>query len=97
MNVSAKVFEPTRADLLSEAVHQNRALSPAGPTPLPDLENVQIPAAGTLRVDLDAKGAAGLPIFLESSTAVVAERLIGAPAGQPGVAITRGIPSVNAG
>ena len=30
MNVSAKVFEPTSADLLSEAVHQNRALSPAG-------------------------------------------------------------------
>jgi S-adenosylmethionine-diacylglycerol 3-amino-3-carboxypropyl transferase len=30
VNVSAKVFEPTSADLLSEAVHQNRALSPAG-------------------------------------------------------------------
>ncbi len=30
MNASAKVFEPTSADLLSEAVHQNRALSPAG-------------------------------------------------------------------
>ena len=30
MNVSAKVFEPTSVDLLSEAVHQNRALSAAG-------------------------------------------------------------------
>jgi S-adenosylmethionine-diacylglycerol 3-amino-3-carboxypropyl transferase len=30
VNVSAKVFEPTSADLLSEAVHQNRAFSPAG-------------------------------------------------------------------
>jgi S-adenosylmethionine-diacylglycerol 3-amino-3-carboxypropyl transferase len=30
VNVSAKVFEPTSADLLSEAVHQNRAWSPAG-------------------------------------------------------------------
>jgi S-adenosylmethionine-diacylglycerol 3-amino-3-carboxypropyl transferase len=30
VNVAAKVFEPTSADLLSEAVHQNRALSPAG-------------------------------------------------------------------
>ena len=30
MNVSAKVFEPTSIDLLSEAVHQNRALSTAG-------------------------------------------------------------------
>ncbi|HEY8194751.1 MAG TPA: DUF3419 family protein, partial [Hyphomicrobium sp.] len=30
MNVYAKVFEPTSAALLSEAVHQNRALSPAG-------------------------------------------------------------------
>jgi S-adenosylmethionine-diacylglycerol 3-amino-3-carboxypropyl transferase len=30
VNVSAKVFEPTSAALLSEAVHQNRALSPAG-------------------------------------------------------------------
>ena len=30
MNASAKVFEPTSADLLSEAVHQNNALSPAG-------------------------------------------------------------------
>ncbi len=30
MNATAKVFEPTSADLLSEAVHQNRALSPAG-------------------------------------------------------------------
>jgi S-adenosylmethionine-diacylglycerol 3-amino-3-carboxypropyl transferase len=30
VNVSAKVFEPTGIDLLSEAVHQNRALSTAG-------------------------------------------------------------------
>lgn len=30
MNVTAKVFEPTSSDLLSEAVHQNGALSPAG-------------------------------------------------------------------
>ncbi len=30
VNVSAKVFEPTSADLLSEAVHQNKALTPAG-------------------------------------------------------------------
>ena len=30
MNASAKVFEPTNIDLLSEAVHQNRALSFAG-------------------------------------------------------------------
>lgn len=30
MNVSAKTFEPTSIDLLSEAVHQNRALSAAG-------------------------------------------------------------------
>jgi len=30
VNASAKVFEPTSADLLSEAVHQNNALSPAG-------------------------------------------------------------------
>jgi S-adenosylmethionine-diacylglycerol 3-amino-3-carboxypropyl transferase len=30
VNATAKVFEPTSADLLSEAVHQNRALSPAG-------------------------------------------------------------------
>ena len=30
MNATAKAFEPTSASLLSEAVHQNRALSPAG-------------------------------------------------------------------
>ncbi|WP_045836939.1 DUF3419 family protein [Hyphomicrobium sp. 99] len=30
MNATAKVFEPTSSDLLSEAVHQNSALSPAG-------------------------------------------------------------------
>lgn len=30
MNLTAKAFEPTSADLLREAVHQNSALSPAG-------------------------------------------------------------------
>jgi S-adenosylmethionine-diacylglycerol 3-amino-3-carboxypropyl transferase len=30
LNATAKIFEPTSADLLSEAVHQNSALSPAG-------------------------------------------------------------------
>jgi S-adenosylmethionine-diacylglycerol 3-amino-3-carboxypropyl transferase len=30
VNISAKAFEPTSIDLLSEAVHQNRALSAAG-------------------------------------------------------------------
>ena len=30
MTISAKAFEPARVDLLSEAVHQNRALSTAG-------------------------------------------------------------------
>jgi hypothetical protein len=74
-----------------------RVLGPAGLTPLVGLDGIELAPAGTLRIDLDEKGAAGVPVFVESSVAVVAERVIGAPAGQPGVAITRGIPSLPAG
>ena len=74
-----------------------RVLGPAGLTPLAGLDGIELAPAGTLRIDLDEKGAAGVPVFVESSVAVVAERVIGAPAGQPGVAITRGIPSLPAG
>lgn len=80
-----------------KAVVTVRVLGPAGPAPLAGLDGVEVAPAGTLRVDLDEKGAAGVPVFVESSVDVVAERLIGAPAGQPGVSITRGIPSLPAG
>jgi hypothetical protein len=72
-----------------------KALGPAGPTPLPGLNGVTLASAGTLRVDLDQKGAAGLPVFVESSVDVVAERITGAPAGKPGVGIARGIPTLS--
>ncbi len=73
------------------------ALGPAGFTPLPGLEDVTLPAAGTLRVDLDEKGASGLPVSVTATTDVVVERIVGAPVGQPGISITRGVPTLSAG
>jgi hypothetical protein len=69
------------------------ALGLTGFSPIAGLESLNIPAAGVLRIDLDERGVAGVPILVESTYDVVAERVIGAPAGQPGISITRGIPT----
>ena len=71
-----------------------RALGPAGFMAVSGLESVKVPAAGTLRVDLDEKGLAGLPIIVDGTVSVVAERVIAAPAGQLGIGVSRGIPTI---
>jgi hypothetical protein len=68
------------------------ALGPAGFTVVPGLEDLPLPAAGLVRIDLDERGLAGVPLVVEGAQEVVAERLVGAPVGQPGISISRGIP-----
>jgi hypothetical protein len=69
------------------------SLGPAGFTPLTGLDDVTLAAAGTLRVDLDELGAAGIPISVEATEQVAVERIVGAPVGQTGISIARGIPT----
>ena len=72
------------------------ALGPAGFTVVPGLEDMAIPAAGLVRIDLDERGLAGVPLVVEGALEVVAERVVGAPVGQPGISISRGIPYLGA-
>ena len=72
------------------------ALGPAGFTVVSGLEDMAIPAAGLVRIDLDERGLAGVPLVVEGALEVVAERVVGAPVGQPGISISRGIPYLGA-
>ncbi len=72
------------------------ALGPAGFTVVPGLEDMAVPAAGLIRIDLDERGLAGVPLVVEGALEVVAERVVGAPVGQPGISISRGIPYLGA-
>lgn len=65
-----------------------------GLTPVKGLENVVIAAGAVQTFDLAAAGASAVPITVDGSGAIVAERLILAPSGRRGAAFALGIPAL---
>jgi hypothetical protein len=70
------------------------SVGPGGLTPLTSLDNVSIGAGAVQSLDLSAAGASAVPIVVDATGAVVAERLILAPSGRRGAAFALGIPAI---
>jgi hypothetical protein len=68
------------------------SLSAAGETPVPDLQNVQLPAGAAIQLPLQDRGVAGQPIVVTADGQVVVEQFVVPPAGSPGAWSTLGVP-----
>jgi hypothetical protein len=68
------------------------SLGAAGETPVPDLQNLQLPAGGTLQVALQDHGVGGQPVVVTADGQVVVEQFVVPPAGSPGAWATLGVP-----
>jgi len=68
------------------------SLGAAGETPVPDLQNLQLPAGGAVQLPLQDRGVAGQPIVVTADGQVVVEQFVVPPAGSPGAWSTLGVP-----
>jgi hypothetical protein len=68
------------------------SLSAAGETPVPDLQNVQVPAGGAIQIALQDHGVAGQPVVVTADGQVVVEQFVTPASGSPGAWSTLGVP-----
>jgi hypothetical protein len=68
------------------------SLGAAGETPVPDLQNLQVPAGGAVQVALQDHGVGGQPVVVTADGQVVVEQFVVPAAGSPGAWSTLGVP-----
>jgi hypothetical protein len=69
------------------------SLGAAGETPVPALQNVQVPAGGAIAIPLQDHGMAGQPVVVTADGQVVVEQFVVPPAGTAGAWSTLGVPA----
>jgi hypothetical protein len=67
-------------------------LGAAGETPVADLQNLQVPAGGTVQIPLQDHGAGGQPVVVSADSQVVVEQFVLPAAGSPGGWSSLGVP-----
>jgi hypothetical protein len=67
-------------------------LGTAGESPVPDLQNLQVPAGAAVQLPLQDHGVAGQPVVVTADGQVVVEQFVVPPAGSPGAWSTLGVP-----
>jgi hypothetical protein len=67
-------------------------LGAAGETPIADLQNVQLPAGGSVQIPLEDHGAAAGPVVVKAEGQVVVEQFVLPPVGTAGGSSSLGVP-----